>query len=257
MKLQLLGILFAIIGVSIACEHEPFPANEFPMDTTGSPMDTIGNPNDTTGNPNDTTNPMGKPCDPDTIYFERDLLPIFKATCAISGCHDAATAEDNVILDSYANVFNTADVDPFDPDGSDLYEVLIETDPDKRMPPPPRSRLTQAQIQMIQKWILQGAKNLTCNDSAGCNTDNQSFANDIFPIFQQNCVSCHSGGSPQGGRSLSNHSEITAAINDNNANLLQRINHANGVPPMPQSFKMDDCKIDKIEAWVMDGMPDN
>jgi hypothetical protein len=109
-------------------------------------------------------NTNGKPCDPDTVYFERDLLPLLLSSCAKAGCHDAATARDGVILDSYANVIATGDVKPGNPDGSDLYEVLVEDRPEKRMPPPPLPALSNDQIAMVRKWILQGAKNLTCDD---------------------------------------------------------------------------------------------
>ncbi len=105
----------------------------------------------------------GNPCHPDTVYFERDILPVLRSSCAKAGCHDA-TPEDGVILDTYANVMATGDVRPGNPGGSDLYEVLIETRPDKRMPPPPQPPLSADQIEMIRKWILQGAKNLSCDD---------------------------------------------------------------------------------------------
>lgn len=106
----------------------------------------------------------GNPCHPDTVYFARDILPLLLSSCAKAGCHDAASAADGVILDSYQNVMQTADVKPFDPDKSDLYEVLVETDPDKIMPRPPLPALSNTQIQTVRKWILQGAKNNRCDE---------------------------------------------------------------------------------------------
>ncbi len=105
----------------------------------------------------------GNPCHPDTVYFERDLLPVLRSNCAMEGCHDAATALDGVILDNFANVMATADVKPGDPDDSDLYEVLIEDNINKRMPlglPP----LNTDQITLVRKWIQQGALNLNCDE---------------------------------------------------------------------------------------------
>jgi hypothetical protein len=106
---------------------------------------------------------IGISCDPDTVYFERDLLPLLNSSCAKSGCHDATTASDGVILDSYFNVMATADVKPGNPDDSDLYEVITDDDPDDRMPPPPLPPLSSDQIAMVRKWILQGAQNLICD----------------------------------------------------------------------------------------------
>lgn len=248
-------VIVAMIAI-VSCEHEPFPApppGTNPVDTTTNPNDTTQNPNDTTQNPNDTTKP-GKPCDPDTIYFERDILPILSSNCAYSGCHDANTASDDVILDSYINVMTSkADVRPGDPDGSDLYEVITETDPGKRMPPPPNSPLTNAQIQKIRKWILQGAQDLSCDE---CDTSSVSFQNDIFPIFETSCQNCHGGSTPSANRSMENYSEIRDAVE--NSEVLPRINHVSGYPPMPPSgIKLDECKINKIEAWAMAGYPNN
>ncbi|MGB0177052.1 MAG: hypothetical protein ACPF9D_07795 [Owenweeksia sp.] len=223
--------------IASSCKHDPFPA----------PPPGMGN-NDTIKNPVDTTQ-NGKPCDPDTVYYSRDIQPILNANCAYSGCHDAATSTDGVNLSTYASVTSTADVRPFDPDGSDIYEVLVETDVDKRMPfgmPP----LPNDQIALIRKWIQQGALNLDCD---ACDTTNLSYNNGIKVIFDQNCVSCHGSSNPQAGRSLTTYQEVQDAIL--NTNLLQRINAEPGAPVMPQGGKMPQCNIDKIEIWVNNGLP--
>ena len=132
-----------------ACEHEPLaPVDPDPIDTMG--MDTM----DVDTMDEDT---MGIPCDPDVVYFDRDLLPILKSNCAKSGCHDAITHQEDIILDNFENVMASGIVKPFDLNSSDLYEVITETDPDKRMPEPPNQKLTAEQITLISKWILQGA----------------------------------------------------------------------------------------------------
>ena len=149
-----------------ACKHDPVFGEEgiMPSDTTDVTDDT-DNPVDTTDNSADTTD-TGTPCDPDVVYFDQDILPILRSNCAFSGCHDNNSAQDGVILTSYENVMLTADVEAFDLDGSDLYEVITDSDPDDRMPPAPNERLTSAQISKISEWILQGAKNEQCD--AGC-----------------------------------------------------------------------------------------
>src|SRR5688572_12769544 len=134
--------LFMCIGflIMMACEHDtgvepvgPGPGPD-PIDTTGNPIDTS-----TTG---------GTPCDPNKVYFEMEILPLLKSNCAKSGCHDAATHEEGIILDSYQNVMNSDVIEPFDLDDSDLYEVITEDDDDKQMPPPPNQRLNPDQINL-------------------------------------------------------------------------------------------------------------
>jgi hypothetical protein len=59
--------------------------------------------------PVDTT-ATGTPCDPAVVYFEKDVLPILTSNCAYSGCHNAASAKDGIVLDNYANVIRTGKI---------------------------------------------------------------------------------------------------------------------------------------------------
>ena len=220
-------------------------------------VDDPGMPGDTTvTNPGDTT-AMGTPCDPEVIYFERDVLPLFISNCAFSDCHDAASAQDGVVLDSYQNVINTGDIEPFDLSDSEVYEVITEDDPDKRMPPPPRNALTTDQIDIIAGWILQGAKNLTCDEDAGeCDTDMVSFAMDIQPVLQNNCVGCHRGASANGGVDLSNYAGVRTAANS--GRLYGAVARLEGFVPMPQGGDpLPACNVAQIGAWVDAGAPNN
>ncbi len=246
MKSKLTLLVAALSLTWMACEHEPFPAPP-----PGMVNDTI---QDTTNKPPDTTVvPGGKPCDPDTVYFERDILPILSINCAYDGCHSATTASDGVVLDNYQNVISTADVRPGDPGGSDLYEVITETDPSKRMPQPPNKPLSQTQIDLIRKWILQGAQNLSCDD---CDTTNISFQAHIKPIFSSCAFNCHSGSTPSGGLLLTNYGNIADAVI--NGEVIPRINHEPGYPKMPPSgIKLDDCRLTQIDLWVKAGVPNN
>ncbi|WP_417591763.1 c-type cytochrome domain-containing protein [Owenweeksia hongkongensis] len=240
-------LFFIALGVmAYSCENEPFPAAP-----VGAGNDTIKDPNDTTQNPIDTTKP-GKPCHPDTVYYERDIQPILTASCAFSGCHDAVTREDGVQLTDYNSVMNTADVRPGNLSGSDLYEVITDNDPDDRMPPPPRNALSPSQITLIAKWINQGALNLKCDD---CETTNLTYANGIKAIFDNNCAICHKGAFASAGLSLTTYQEVKDAL-VSPLDLLIRINGGdNSNPTMPQGGKMPQCNIDKIEAWYNNGMP--
>lgn len=226
--------LIIYIGV-VACKHEPWPYD-------GPP-----NPNDTIPD-----SPGGKPCHPDTVYFENQILPLIQSNCGASGCHGNGSAQDGVDLTSYNRIINTADVRAGNPNGSDLYEVITETDPDKRMPPPPAAPLTAAQQQLIYTWILQGARNNRCDD---CDTVNVKFSSHVFPVIQQNCQSCHGTTNPSGGVSLTNHAQVVSAVT--NKNLLEIIKHTSGFKAMPPGAKMPNCEIRKIELWLNDGMPNN
>lgn len=241
-----LGVLiFLMVMIQFnACKHDPFLANDDMM------------PIDTTDNPIDTTE-VGDPCDPDKIYFDLQIQPILTSNCAFSGCHDAASAQNGVILTSYEQVIQTADVRAFDLEGSDLYEVITDSDPDDRMPPAPRSRLSNDQINLIATWILQGAEDLECDpDAGGCATENVSYSMTIAPILQNTCLGCHSGNPPSGGIDLTTHAGVrTVALN---GRLVGAVSHDPAYSAMPQGGqKLSDCKIDQIRAWVDAGAPNN
>jgi hypothetical protein len=199
----------------------------------------------------------GTPCDPDLVYFERDILPVLRSNCAKSGCHDAASHQEGIVLDNFQNVMASGVIKPFDTNDSELYEVITETDPDKIMPEPPNQPLNANQIALIAKWIEQGAKALTCDDPEGpCLTDNVSYSAFVAPLLSTNCVGCHSGGTPSGNIVLNSHSAVqTVALN---GRLLGAITWASGFPQMPQgSAKLSECNIEKIKVWINNGAPNN
>jgi len=206
--------------------------------------------------PPDTTHP----CDPDTIYFEMDVLPILLSSCGKSGCHDEITAQEEIRLYSYAAVMASDVVTPGDPNDSEMYEKITETDPDKTMPPPPETPLDADQKEIIRKWIAQGAQNLFCDEM--CDTVNVTFSGTIWPeIIQSYCFGCHNGINAGGGIHLENYSQVAAAAAvpvGQFGSLWGAVSHATGNTPMPKNQpQLSECKISQIRIWIDDGTPDN
>jgi len=205
--------------------------------------------------------PNPDPCDPDTVYFEMDILPILLASCGKTGCHDDLTAEEDVRLYSYASVMASDVIAPFDPEESDLYEKITETDAEEIMPPlTDGGPLPAEQIALIRKWIEQGALNLSCQ--ADCDTVNVTFSGVIWPnIIQKHCFGCHNGTSAGGGIHLENHSQIAAAAikpAGQPGSLWGAITHSDGNVPMPKNqAQLNECKIAQIKKWIDHGTPND
>ena len=228
-------ILGLILFLVVSCKHEiPLPI------ISNVPVD-IGNGNTL-------------PCDSDSVYFNQQILPFLIANCAQSGCHDAASHQDGVTITSYQTLMNSGIIEIGDPNDGDLIEVITDTDPSDRMPPPPAPLLTAQQIQLIQTWIAQGAQNLNCD--GGCDTSNVTFNAVIKPIMQNKCQGCHQGTSPGGGVNLSTYLGVQGSAID--GSLLGSIEHGSGWSAMPKnSSKLPDCDIAKIRIWVNAGAPNN
>ncbi len=190
-------------------------------------------------------------CSPDTAYFVNDVMPIIASNCTMSGCHDAVTHADGVNLTSYANVVRY--VKPGNAGGSKLYKVLNQTGGD-RMPPPPRAALTQAQKDIIAKWINQGAKNNSC--VGACDTAVFTYSGAIKNTMTGKCVGCHNPNSLGGNIDLSTYNGVKAVAV--NGKLYGSVAQTAGYSPMPKnSPKLSDCEIKQIQKWVNAGSPNN
>ena len=226
-----------------SCKHEPIEPVVNPGDVT-----TNGNGNGTAGNGSTSA------CDPDSTYFQNQVLPLFVSNCAKSGCHDATTHEEGFIFNSYNGIINSGEIDAGNPSEGDIMEAITETDPDKIMPPPPNDPLTPAQIGIISSWISQGAQNNSC--MGDCDTTNVTYAGTIRPLLQSKCIGCHNNNTTSGNVNLSTHSG--AQVEALSGKLLAVVNHQSGYTPMPQGgSQLPQCEIDELRIWAQDGAPNN
>lgn len=193
------------------------------------------------------------------VCFESEILPIFQSSCAKSGCHDAGSAAEGYILNTYQNIMNTGGNDgivPFNSAKSEIIEAILESDPDKIMPPPGNSPLTTEQKNLLIAWVNEGAPNTVNCASSVCDSTSFQYAAHVKPIIDTYCTGCHSGATPSGGLDISNHAGLAAVAG--NGSLLGSINHTGSFSAMPQnSPQLDLCKRTVIAKWVQAGALDN
>lgn len=239
MKNKFLYILFALsAGVIVlnACRHEILN----PGNGSGGGGGTGG------GNPPPTSN-----CNPDSVYFVNDIMPLISSNCTMSGCHDNITHADGVNLTTYTKIMSY--VRPGDAANSKLYKVIIKTNGD-RMPPPPMPAMTTAQKALIQKWINQGAKNNSC--IASCDTAVFTYSGAVKPIMDNKCVGCHNPSNLGGNIDVSTYNAVR--IISLNGKLYGSIAHQTGYSPMPKnSAKLSDCEIRQVQKWITAGSLNN
>jgi uncharacterized membrane protein len=223
----LVAATWAVIvwSASTGCEHDPI-----------NPVDP---------NPTDTTSP----CDPGTVDFKNEVLPLITSKCAMPGCHNSPNGADGVVLDSYSEI--RKEVRPGSLNNSELWEAITETDPDKMMPPPGYPQLTPAEKELIKKWIQQGAKETDCAGNVCDTAAAPSFA-EANAIIQAQCIGCHAYPNVNGNVQLDSYLGIKRAVDNNN--LLGALKGV-GSSQMPPSGAMNACNQRKIARWVAAGMP--
>jgi uncharacterized membrane protein len=237
-------VLIYVFVSTMACKHEPTltPA-VIKKDTVVVPKDTIVIRKDTV---------IGWKCSPDTVYFLYDVQPVLVSACSQAGCHDAITKASGYQLTDYTSTMKKGVV-PGLANSSKVYAEMANGSM------PPRGSgvvLTQAQKDIVAKWINQGAKNLSCNPNFGvCDTVAVKFATFIQPIVQNQCQGCHSATNPSGGIALSNYAQIKASVQT--GKFWGSIKQLTGYSKMPVGSKLSDCELSKIDAWIKRGALNN
>jgi hypothetical protein len=91
---------------------------------------------------------------PDEVSYQQDVQPIWNAACI--ECHGPIppNLEDGV---SYNNLLSGGYVVPGDSENSILYQSLLGIEGVSLMPP--SGKLPDSQINIVKKWIDDGAEN--------------------------------------------------------------------------------------------------
>ena len=233
---KLLIIIAGILCLIISCTHDH--VTPIKTGTTGG--------TDTTG----TGGGGGTPPPNDSVCFTNDVLPLFQTYCASTGCHDAATAAEDLNLTNYTNI--KKGISPNNPGGSSYYTIIQNGS----MPPRNKPQLSAAQITTIGKWINQGALNNTCAVTT-CDTTKTTYSNGISALFATYCNGCHGVVPGSGNVVLSDYASAKSAGVNMKTNFLNAINYtsATAAMNMPQSGKLSSCQITQITKWINNGCP--
>lgn len=90
----------------------------------------------------------------------------------------------------------------------------------------------------------------------GCATENVTYSGTILPILDTNCFICHNQATNEGNVTLEGYDNLLMLVDS--GRLLGAIRHEPGFFPMPQNQpQLVACTIEKIEAWINSGAPNN
>jgi len=92
---------------------------------------------------------------PQDVSFSGDLQPIFSASCALSGCHDAVPGHKPslTLANAYNAIIAGGFINTVVPADSKIYVAV------KGGTMPPTGALKPSDVQKVLDWIRNGAKN--------------------------------------------------------------------------------------------------
>ncbi len=219
---------------------------------------------------------------PGEVSFTKQVVPIITSRCG--GCH-VNKASGMFSMATYAALMKgpPAGLVIFKGDGKG--SVLMEKIDDAEMPPNGQ-KIPAAEIEVLRKWITEGAKfdgadpaaNITALATAGTPTpmpaapmvqqatgkETVSFAKDIAPVLAANCTGCHGTNRPRENFSVNTFESLLKG-GDAGVNILPGkpgdsllIKKLKGTAADGQRMPLNqpalaDAVIAKFEKWIEEG----
>ncbi len=92
---------------------------------------------------------------PAPVSFREQVAPIFLQQCV--GCHGANDPQGDFQLHTFERSMADGYVEPGNPEESHLFSLLLDEDPEVRMPKD-GDPLSAESIELVRRWIAEGAK---------------------------------------------------------------------------------------------------
>ena len=197
----------------------------------------------------------------DVPIFEKDVQSILSTYCLT--CHGKSSPEQGVDLRTARTVlrggFNGPVVKRGSPDESLLYQKLSQG----KMPPKAfKSQVPEVDVETIRRWIEAGARS-----EQGDGLPEQArlqiarFEQEIQPLLNERCVSCHGGDYPQSGLDLhtlastlrggQNGPVVLEGFSEKSILVRQLVNGV--MPPQGASAPLNDAEVELIRDWIDEG----
>jgi len=95
------------------------------------------------------------------VSYHRDILPIFRTNCL--GCHQGAKQRGEFLMTQFDSLLKGGEsgspaIVPGNPDASYLVSQITPVDGHAEMPETPAKPLSQVEVELVRRWISEGAK---------------------------------------------------------------------------------------------------
>ncbi len=200
--------------------------------------------------------------------FETDIQPLLRRSC--SRCHGEKNRKADLDVGAAATLKKGGEsgpaIVPGKPEESLLYEKIHEG----AMPPDEKDRLSDAEIALIRRWIVGGAKSNAADAPQSADELAATVTqHDVIPILLRHCTVCHGLHRQEAGLDLRTKASLLkggksgpAIVTGKPAEslLVQKI-RAGQMPPNERLVEASVKPIEKgeaelIEKWIAAGAPE-
>lgn len=200
---------------------------------------------------------------PAPVDFQSQVLPVLAARCV--KCHGAEAREGGLSLRSAVDLARGGDSGSVVTAGKPAESRLLEYIESGEMPPKGNPRPTADEIELLRRWIHEGAKLPESARTVATLTDQQ-----IIPVLLLRCTPCHGGRRREADLDLRTKAGILRGGKSGPAvvpgkpdeSLLVRRIRAEEMPPRRQlvavSVKpMEPVELQKLVNWIAAGLPES
>ncbi len=194
--------------------------------------------------------------------FAETIQPLLIAKC--SRCHGKETQKAELALHTLQGVQKGGESGPVitagKPDESPLFEKIHSGE----MPPDQENPLSDAEIEMIRRWIESGA---SFGGSAAA--EPEVGYHDVLPLLLLRCTSCHGRQRKEGDLDLRSRAGMlkggksgpAIVPSKSDESLLVKRVRAEEMPPRPRLVEamvkpMEPAELAKLVRWIDLGAPD-
>ena len=195
------------------------------------------------------------------MVFEDDVQPILSTYCLT--CHGKSSPEQGVDLRNARSVLRGGFSGPIVKKGTaDESKLYLKVSQGEMPPPAFKSRVPDAEVEIIRRWIEEGAHSRQGEDIPEvARRQIARFEKEVQPLFEERCVICHGGQQPQSGLDLRtlastlrggrNGPVLLEGFSEKSVLVRQLVNGV--MPPEGAGERLSSEQVDMIREWIDEG----
>jgi mono/diheme cytochrome c family protein len=200
------------------------------------------------------------------VSYKNDIRPLLQARCF--HCHGERTRKADLNLAIAAGIAKGGESGPAIVPGDIGMSLLYEKIHSGEMPPDEKDRLSDAEIKLVERWIVNGAV-IDGNESGEMDASAIPNQHDVIPIMLRRCAACHGRHQKLADLDLRNKSAMLVGGKSGPAivlgkpeeSLLIKKVHAGEMPPLDRLVEasvkpIEPAEVEILVKWIAAGAPE-